>query len=48
MGGEASYFVELENKSIIHVISFVKQNPFKRGEDVFLQVAPEHCRLLKI
>jgi len=48
MGGEVSYFVELENKSIIHVISFVKQNSFKRGENVFLQVAPEHCRLLKI
>ncbi len=47
MGGEVSYFVELENKTVLHVISFVKRKPFRRKEKVFMKVDPEHCRLLK-
>ena len=48
MGGEVSYFIELKNKQVLHVISFVKRSPFRRGDDIFMKVDPEHCRLLKI
>lgn len=48
MGGEVSYFVELESRQILHVISFVKRSPFRRGEQVFMKANPENCRLLKI
>ncbi|MFO7885303.1 MAG: ABC transporter ATP-binding protein [Desulfobacteraceae bacterium] len=48
MGGEVSYFVELEDKETIHVISFVKRTPFKRGEKVYIKADPLNCRLLKI
>ena len=48
MGGEVSYFVELENKQVLHAISFVKRSPFKRGEEVCMKVDPYHCRLLEI
>jgi len=48
MGGEVSYFVELESKQVLHVISFVKRSPYRRGEDVFLTVDPEYCRLLSV
>ena len=47
MGGEVSYFVELENGQVLHAIGLVKYAPYKMGENVFLQVPPEHCRLLK-
>ena len=47
MGGEVSYFVELENKQVLHAISFVKRSPFKRGEEVCLKIDPYHCRLLE-
>ncbi len=46
MGGEVSYFVELENSAVIHVISMVKSRPFRRGEAVSVCVAPRHCSLL--
>jgi len=48
MGGEVSYFIEMENKLVLHVINFVKQSPFRRGDEVFMEVMPEHCRLLKV
>jgi spermidine/putrescine transport system ATP-binding protein len=48
MGGEVSYFVELESKQVLHAISFVKRSPFKRGEEVFMKIDPYHCRLLEI
>jgi spermidine/putrescine transport system ATP-binding protein len=47
MGGEVSYFVELPDKKILHVINFVKRDPYRRGEEVYIQVDPFHCRLLK-
>ncbi len=47
MGGEVSYFVELPNKQILHVISFVKRAPFCRGDEIFMKIDPYHCRLLK-
>ncbi|MFH1154043.1 MAG: ABC transporter ATP-binding protein [Pseudomonadota bacterium] len=47
MGGEVSYFVALDNKTTVHVISFVKRTPFRRGESVYVKADPYHCRLLK-
>jgi putative spermidine/putrescine transport system ATP-binding protein/spermidine/putrescine transport system ATP-binding protein len=46
MGGEISYFVELANGTMIHVINLVISKSFKRGEEVSVRVAPTHCRLL--
>ena len=46
MGGEVSYFVELPSKQVLHVINFVKRSPFRRGESVFVQADPYHCRFL--
>ena len=48
MGGEVSYFVELATGQVLHVISFVKRTPYRRHDEVFVQVDPEHCRLLKL
>ena len=48
MGGEVSYFVELENQTVLHVISLVKTSPFRRGEAVVIFSAPRHNRLLPI
>jgi spermidine/putrescine ABC transporter ATP-binding subunit len=47
MGGEVSYFVRLESGTVLHAIGLVRSTPFNTGEEVCLQVAPEHCRLLK-
>lgn len=47
MGGEVSYFVELDNKRVIHTINFVKRSPYRRGDEVFVKVNPDNCRLLK-
>jgi len=47
MGGEVSYFVELPDKQRLHVINFVKRAPYRRGAEVYIQVDPFHCRLLK-
>lgn len=46
MGGEVSYFVELENKTVIHVISLVKMTSYLPGTMVTIYVDPVHCRLL--
>jgi putative spermidine/putrescine transport system ATP-binding protein/spermidine/putrescine transport system ATP-binding protein len=46
MGGEVSYFVELENKTVLHAISISKLIPFRRGQEVSVQVQPKHCGLL--
>ncbi len=48
MGGEVSYFVELDNELVLHAINFVKRSPFKRGDEVAMKVSPDHCRLLKV
>ena len=47
MGGEVRYFVELEGGADFHVISMAKSRTFRKGQEVVLQVSPEHCRLLK-
>ncbi|MFH1137950.1 MAG: ABC transporter ATP-binding protein [Pseudomonadota bacterium] len=47
MGGEASYFVELEGSGTeLHVISMMRAKPFQVGDELALTVAPEFCRLL--
>ena len=46
MGGEVSYFVELENKTVLHAIGIAKLRPFRRGLEVSIQVQPKHCGLL--
>ncbi len=48
MGGEVSYFVELPDGQLLHVINFVKRSPYRRGDEVFIRVDPFHCRLLKL
>ena len=47
MGGEVRYFVELETGSIIHVISGIKSNLFKIGDQVGVNLAPKDCHLLQ-
>jgi len=47
MGGEVSYFVEIADGQLLHVINFVKRTPYRRGEEVYIRVDPFHCRLLK-
>jgi hypothetical protein len=46
MGGEVSYFVELENGTMMHVIKIATLHPFRRGEDVTIHVPPKDCGLL--
>ncbi len=46
MGGEVSYFVELESGARLHAISLVRTTPFRRGEEIAIHTAPRHCRLL--
>jgi putative spermidine/putrescine transport system ATP-binding protein/spermidine/putrescine transport system ATP-binding protein len=46
MGGEVSYFVELESGTVIHAIELATLNPYRRGETVTVFVAPRHCGLL--
>ena len=46
MGGEVSYFVELENKTVLHAIGISKLKPYRRGQGVSIQVQPKHCGLL--
>jgi spermidine/putrescine ABC transporter ATP-binding subunit len=47
MGGEVSYFVELENNTMVHAIGIAKLNPIRKGVAVRVYVAPRHCGLLK-
>ncbi len=47
MGGEVSYFVELENGTVIHIIGIVKTKPFRRGDPVAVTVPRRHCKLLR-
>lgn len=47
MGGEVSYFVELEGGTMIHAIGIAKLRPIRKGTSVHVHVAPRHCGLLK-
>lgn len=48
MGGEVSYFVELPQGQVLHVINFVKRDVYRRGDEVYIQADPFNCRLLKL
>ena len=48
MGGEVSYFVELENSTMVHAIGIAKLRPIRKGTSVRVHVAPRHCGLLKV
>ncbi len=47
MGGEVSYFVELQSGTMVHVIGIAKLTPFRKGEKIRIHVAPRHCGLLQ-
>jgi putative spermidine/putrescine transport system ATP-binding protein/spermidine/putrescine transport system ATP-binding protein len=47
MGGEVSYFVELESGTVVHAIGLAKLRPMPKGTSVQVHVAPRHCGLLK-
>ena len=46
MGGEVSYFIEMENGNEIHVISLMRSRVYGIGDEVCVQVAPHHCHLI--
>ena len=48
MGGEISYFIELETGREIHIISMMRTRIYHVGDKVSVQVAPHHCHLLAI
>jgi putative spermidine/putrescine transport system ATP-binding protein/spermidine/putrescine transport system ATP-binding protein len=47
MGGEISYFVELESGTMVHAIGLAKLNPIRKGVTVGVHVAARHCGLLR-
>lgn len=47
MGGEVSYFMELESGIMVHAIGIAKLKPMRKGTSVRVHVAPRHCGLLK-
>jgi len=46
MGGEVSYFIEMETGREIHIISMMRTRLYNIGEEVSVQVAPHHCHLI--
>jgi len=48
MGGEVSYFVELESGTTVHAIGLAKLRPLRKGTSVQVHVASRHCGLLKV
>jgi len=46
MGGETSYFVELDHGVRLHIISMVRRRPHRIGDEVVLHVPARHCGLL--
>lgn len=46
MGGEVSYFIELESGREIHIISMMRTRSYKIDDVVSVQVAPHHCHLI--
>jgi putative spermidine/putrescine transport system ATP-binding protein/spermidine/putrescine transport system ATP-binding protein len=46
MGGEISYFIELEDQREIHAISMMRTHSYGIGEEVCIQVSPYHCHLI--
>lgn len=48
MGGEVSYFVQLESGTMVHAIGLAKLRPIRKGTSVRVHVAPRHCGLLRV
>ncbi len=48
MGGEVSYFIDLGGSREVHVISMMRTRIYNIGEDVSVQVAPNHCHLIHL
>ena len=48
MGGEVSYFIEMETGREIHIISMMRTRLYNVGESVSVQVAPHHCHLIPL
>ena len=48
MGGEVSYFIEMETGREIHIISMMRTQLYNVGESVSVQVAPHHCHLIPL
>ncbi len=48
MGGEVSYFIDMAGGKEVHVISMMRSRIYGIGNDVVVQVAPEHCHLLPL
>jgi len=48
MGGEVSYFIQLANGREIHVISMMRTRIYNVGDDVCVQVSPNHCHLISL
>ncbi len=46
MGGEAWYFVEMEDGTVNHTINISRVAPFREGDEVTLHIPPRHCRLI--
>jgi putative spermidine/putrescine transport system ATP-binding protein/spermidine/putrescine transport system ATP-binding protein len=46
MGGEVSYFINLDTGTEVHVISMMRTIPFKIGDELTIVVPPHHCGLL--
>jgi len=48
MGGEISYFVQLDGGLDLHIIALGSQQPLKIGQRVAVQIPPHHCSLLRL
>ncbi len=48
MGGEVSYFVKLVDDQVIHVINFVKRDPYRRGEGGLCSGGPVPLQIIEI
>jgi putative spermidine/putrescine transport system ATP-binding protein/spermidine/putrescine transport system ATP-binding protein len=48
MGGEVSYFVQLESGTMVHAIGLAKLRPIRKNTSVRVHVAPRHCGLLSV
>jgi len=48
MGGEVSYFVQLESGTMVHAIGLAKLRAIRKNTSVRVHVAPRHCGLLRV
>ena len=48
MGGEVNYFIEVDGHKELHVISMMRTRSYRVGDEVRVQVSPNHCHLLPL